>query len=103
VVPVFIRVLKLLSLPGGDTVMARQLSTPNTRSAPKPQSEKDDSVKAPDFPDEWISIAAYYIWKSEGQPDGQEAHYWERAKSELMMLWREGNLPTEWHSTGEER
>lgn len=63
----------------------------------------DDSVIMPDFPDEWISIAAYYIWKNDGQPDGQDADYWERAKSELVTLWREGNLPTGWHSADEER
>jgi hypothetical protein len=51
----------------------------------------------PDFPDEWVAIAVYYIWKNDGQRDGQEAHYWERAKSELMTLWRDGNLPIEPH------
>ena len=47
----------------------------------------------PSFPDEWISIAAYYIWKSEGEPDGQEAYCWDRAKAELSQLYKEGNLP----------
>ena len=47
----------------------------------------------PSFPDEWISIAAYYIWKSEGEPDGQEAYFWDKAKAELSQLYKEGNLP----------
>jgi len=59
--------------------------------------------KEPDFPDEWISIAAYYIWKNDGQPDGQDADYWQRAKAELTQLWKEGNLPTGWQSSDEER
>ena len=59
--------------------------------------------KQPDFPEEWVSIAAYYIWKNDGQPDGQDAYYWERAKAELTQLWKEGNLPTSWQSSDEER
>jgi hypothetical protein len=51
------------------------------------------SQKERSFPDEWISIAAYYIWKSEGEPDGREAYFWDRAKAELMQLYKEGNLP----------
>jgi Protein of unknown function (DUF2934) len=51
------------------------------------------SQKEPSFPDEWISIAAYYIWKSEGEPDGREAYFWDRAKAELTQLYKEGNLP----------
>jgi hypothetical protein len=46
------------------------------------------------LPDEWISIAAYYIWKNDGQPDGRDGEYWERAKAELMQLQKDGNLPT---------
>ena len=83
--------------------MAGQVSIPKSKSGPKPKTEKDDSVKGPNFPDEWISIAAYYIWKNEGEPEGGEFHYWERAKAELANLWREGNLPTEWHRVDEER
>jgi hypothetical protein len=45
------------------------------------------------FPDEWISIAAYYIWKSAGEPEGRDAYFWERAKAELTQLHKEGNLP----------
>ena len=51
-------------------------------------------AEEPSFPDEWISIAAYYIWKNDGQPDGRDTEYWERAKAELMQLRKEGNLPT---------
>ena len=51
------------------------------------------SQEEPSLPDEWISIAAYYIWKSEGEPDGQEAYFWDRAKAELSQLYKEGNLP----------
>jgi hypothetical protein len=65
-----------------------------------------DSVilsKEIDLPDEWISIAAYYIWKSDGQPEGRDAEYWERAKAELTQLRREGNLPTGQKALEEER
>jgi hypothetical protein len=55
------------------------------------------------FPDEWISIAAYYIWKNDGQPEGRDAEYWERAKSELMQLRKEGNLPVGLRALDEER
>jgi hypothetical protein len=47
----------------------------------------------PSFPDEWVSIAAYYIWKSEGEPEGRDAYFWDRAKAELTQLHKEGNLP----------
>jgi Protein of unknown function (DUF2934) len=55
------------------------------------------------FPDEWISIAAYYIWKSDGQPEGRDAEYWERAKAELTQLQNEGNLPVGLRTLDEER
>jgi hypothetical protein len=48
----------------------------------------------PELPDEWISIAAYYIWKNDGEPAGRDVEYWERAKAELTQLYKEGNLPT---------
>jgi DUF2934 family protein len=68
------------------------------------ESKKDSKkLKEPDFPEEWISIAAYYIWKNDGEPDGQDADYWDRAKAELTQLWKEGNLPTGWQSSDEER
>ena len=59
--------------------------------------------KEPDFPDEWISIAAYHIWKSDGQPEGRDADYWERAKAELTQLRKEGDLPTRRQILDEER
>ena len=46
-----------------------------------------------DLPDEWISIAAYYIWKNDGGLEGRDAEYWERAKTELRQFQKEGNLP----------
>jgi hypothetical protein len=55
------------------------------------------------FPDEWISIAAYYIWKNDGQPEGRDAEYWERAKAELTQLQKEGNLPVGLRTLDEER
>lgn len=67
------------------------------------ESKRDKMDQTPDFPEEWISVAAYYIWKRDGQTEGQDADYWERAKAELMTLWREGNLPTGWQSADEER
>jgi hypothetical protein len=51
------------------------------------------SQEEPSLPAEWISIAAYYIWKSEGQPVGHDAYFWDRAKAELTKLYKEGNLP----------
>ena len=51
------------------------------------------SQEEPSLPDEWISIAAYYIWKSEGEPEGRDAYFWDRAKAELTQLYKKGNLP----------
>jgi hypothetical protein len=45
-----------------------------------------------EFPNEWISIAAYYIWKGDGQPEGRDAEYWERAKIELRQLQKKGGI-----------
>jgi hypothetical protein len=47
----------------------------------------------PNFPEEWVAIAAYYIWKSEGEPQGREADHWERAKADIRQLQQEGILP----------
>lgn len=74
-----------------------------TESTLEPGMHSGKVEKEPDFPEEWISIAAYYIWKNDGQPDGRDAYYWERAKAELTQLWKEGNLPTGWQSSEEER
>jgi hypothetical protein len=59
--------------------------------------------KEPNFPDEWVSIAAYYSWKNDGQPEGKDADNWDRARAELTQLWSEGNLPTGWQTSDEER
>jgi hypothetical protein len=64
---------------------------------------KTHSGNEPDFPDEWISIAAYYIWKNDGEPEGRDAYYWERARAELTQLRKEGNLPTAPGPLDEER
>ena len=61
------------------------------------------SGEEPQFPDEWISIAAYYIWKSDGEPEGRDAEYWERAKKELRQLQKEGNVLSELRTATEER
>ena len=72
-------------------------------SVVEPRMNSANVENEPDFPEEWISIAAYYIWKSDGQQDGRDAAYWERAKTELTELWKEGNLPIGWQNTEEER
>lgn len=53
------------------------------------ESEEGPEIRA-ELPDEWISIAAYYIWKGDGQPKGRDAEYWEPAKVELRQLQKEG-------------
>jgi hypothetical protein len=58
------------------------------------QPMRTGKEEEPTFPEEWISIAAYYIWKSDGQPEGRDAEYWERARTELTQLQKEGNLPS---------
>jgi hypothetical protein len=78
-------------------------SNPMAKSISEPKTGPGKLEKAPDFPEEWISIAAYYIWKNDGEPHGQNADYWERAKADLATMWREGNLPTGWQSADEER
>jgi hypothetical protein len=47
----------------------------------------------PNVPEEWVAIAAYYIWKSEGEPQGREADHWGRAKADIRQLQQEGILP----------
>lgn len=39
------------------------------------------------LPDEWISIAAYYIWKNDGQPEGRDAEYWEGGVNAASEGW----------------
>lgn len=60
---------------------------------PGPSSDLGAVMNEPDFPNEWISIAAYYIWKNDGEPEGRDEYYWERAKAELRQLQKDGNLP----------
>jgi hypothetical protein len=67
------------------------------------QPTGSDDEQESNLPDEWISIAAYYIWKNDGEPDGRDAEYWHRAKAELMQLRKDGNLPTRRDTLDEER
>jgi hypothetical protein len=69
--------------------MAECDSKPTIRSS----DENSDQEKAPEFPDAWIFLAAYYIWKNDGEPLGEDLRYWEKAKLHLANLWREGKLP----------
>ena len=39
-------------------------------SIPPADSNRPDTEL--DFPIEWISIAAYYIWRSDGEPEGRD-------------------------------
>jgi len=57
--------------------------------------ELEQKNAEPNFPDEWVSIAAYYIWKRDGENEGRDTDYWERAKGELTTMWQEGVLPVE--------
>ncbi len=72
------------------------------KAIPEPKTSPGKLEKAPDFPEEWISIAAYYIWKNDGEPHGRNADYWERAKAELTTMWRKGNLSTVWQNADKE-
>jgi hypothetical protein len=90
------------SSPRQQKVRAKE-GNPMVASILEPKADAGKLEKETDFPEEWISIAAYYIWKNDGQPDGRDAHYWERAKAELTQLWKEGNLPTGWQSSDEGR
>jgi hypothetical protein len=74
-----------------------------TKSILGPTKEPEKLEEQAEFPEEWISIAAYYIWKNDGQRDGRDADHWQKAKAELMQLWKEGNLPTGWQSLDDER
>jgi hypothetical protein len=84
-----------------------------TKGSPKEEHSMPDTMGdlstgsgneyEPNLPDEWISIAAYYIWKNDGEPEGRDAEYWERARTELRQLQKEGNLPTGPGALDEER
>jgi Protein of unknown function (DUF2934) len=84
---------------GDDKVAKRRASVKARAKGNKMTDVADDqpigssSQEEPNVPDEWISIAAYYIWKSEGEPEGRDAYFWDRAKAELTQLHKEGNLP----------
>lgn len=73
------------------------------KSILEPSVKPGTLEKEPEFPEEWISIAAYYIWKNDGQRDGRDADHWRKAQAELRQLWKEGNLPTGWQSSDDER
>jgi hypothetical protein len=60
-----------------------------------PAPTPTEKTPQPDLPETWIAIAAYYIWKNEGEPEGNDVNYWQRAKAELSQLWMEGRLPIE--------
>ena len=64
------------------------------------KSEERPEKKA-EFPDKWISIAAYYIWKGDGEPEGRDAEYWERAIAELSQLQNEGAFSKPWNKDEE--
>jgi Protein of unknown function (DUF2934) len=49
--------------------------------------------RIPDFPDEWIRVAAYYIWQGEGCRNGRHVNHWNQAKGHLRRLWKAGGLP----------
>jgi hypothetical protein len=68
-----------------------------------PERSTQSGEPRADFPHEWIAIAAYYLWKSEGEPKGREAYHWEKAKAELRRLQQEGILPANWQTVYEER
>jgi hypothetical protein len=51
------------------------------------------AFEGPKFPHEWLRVAAYYIWDREGRPEGRDTDHWERAKDELIKLWKAGALP----------
>lgn len=68
-----------------------------------PERSTESGNPRADFPHEWIAIAAYYLWKSEGEPEGRQAYHWEKAKAELRRLQQEGILPANWQTVYEER
>lgn len=73
------------------------------KSGALPEPSIQSADKEPDFPHEWIAVAAYYLWESEGEPEGREAYHWEKAKAELRRLQKQGNLPADWQTEFEER
>jgi hypothetical protein len=57
-----------------------------------PKATTSDLPTVPDFPDEWISVAAYYIWEKDGRPEGKDIKHWEQAKAYFAKLWKEENI-----------
>jgi Protein of unknown function (DUF2934) len=52
---------------------------------------------------EYIKKAAYYLWLSEGRPEGRDKEHWERAENSLLMT-NEGNwIPVKFAKTVEIR
>jgi hypothetical protein len=41
---------------------------------------------AKDISEEWVKVAAYYIWQKEGCPFGHDIKHWNLAKSELASM-----------------
>jgi len=70
--------------------MADRGSKPKRKLTSKNTPNELETV--PEFSEKWISVAAYYIWESEGQPEGQALSHWEEAKVQLAELWRAGEL-----------
>jgi hypothetical protein len=52
--------------------------------------------------DEHIRVAAYYIWVTEGFPQGMDEVHWERASAALALLAAESALPDEAAAVQEE-
>lgn len=50
------------------------------------------AYEGPKFPEEWLRVAAYYIWEREGHPQKGHLYHWNRARTELMTLWNAGAL-----------
>jgi phosphoglycolate phosphatase-like HAD superfamily hydrolase len=76
---------------------AGRISFPTRRTlsdnGSKPTIETNQQENVPVFPDAWVFLAAYYIWKAEGEQIDRDKHYWEKAKTYLADLWRQGKLP----------
>jgi hypothetical protein len=74
--------------------ITRRSSRKKVTALDKGKRSRPLKSKAPEFPDGWICVAAYYIWQKEGYPDGRDANHWFEAKAQLGDLWKEGSLPS---------
>jgi hypothetical protein len=54
------------------------------------RSSKD---RAKDFSEEWVKVAAYYIWQKEGCPFGHDIENWNMAKAELANISQSKTKP----------